>query len=728
MQAAILQPQEHIQEEGFLEEERQAARLVSPLFARVHPSILWVVAKIFAASRDGRVKKGGCVFLAHLLRFSSIDQLSLFPNTEVGDVARICIPNILKLCLNKHKNGWPWCYDTTLKYLHLLVAAGVLVTRPDERGIYYLPLGTYALLPEHAATQIEKLAGQRSRLSKSAAFKRTAVHCTLTGTVPTLEDAWQADSPQPGALVVDEQEMQRLVQALCTTLHRCQGVALLPTTLVEVTRVLATHTPHVLKKSDGRVIMKAKEDAPQLLPASRTTDGKQGREEVVDSSVRESTTSHSAGRRPGTGGREEQRRGLGCRRELMAESTNRAPNLPTDEEMVDSARVSVSEFSNIAQINTFTSEKRFSERTQASARHPGQESPIPAHNRQEVDSLSAVGATSDLPTHPQADALSLDTLLAWRFPQAAQECGMSVQSQLARLLSERLNGDEQKVGHYMKLLGQDPRALDIAIVDSLVRSYFPDPRHRQDRLSGGWITRQYKAYRAGQQVDSEILAWANTTYSYDAMETILAEVARWQAAQGRPRPRPRPGEVIVDSSALEDFWTNGAAEGLRGHGYLYVDLDGDPVPCEEYEQWRLASLEEMIATNPHVASPSVEAEVTTYLSWIVPFMCDAQEEARLLADLPDMLRRNLSHLEQVLDPKLCLVQVQITPLSHRRVIGVYMRGDPSHVRLLRSGCDIQVFVRWYRRTYQAGEGAEESPGWRTSIESTSFCRSEVNPD
>ncbi|MGH2638943.1 MAG: hypothetical protein ACRDF4_06645, partial [Rhabdochlamydiaceae bacterium] len=114
----------------------------STFIMRVHDSLLWVTCNIFASSRDRRVKRGGILFLAHLLRMSEIIQLSLFPGTEVGDVARIVIPNILKLCRKRQENGWGWCYDTTLKYLHLLIAASVLVTHPHEPGIYYLPFGS----------------------------------------------------------------------------------------------------------------------------------------------------------------------------------------------------------------------------------------------------------------------------------------------------------------------------------------------------------------------------------------------------------------------------------------------------------------------------------------------------------------------------------------------------------------------------------------------------------
>ena len=57
-----------------------------------------------------------------------------------------------------------------------------------------------------------------------------------------------------------------MVQALGTTLQSCQGVALLPSTLVEVMRVVAKHAPRVLKR-DGRFIARPRDEAMQLLQA-----------------------------------------------------------------------------------------------------------------------------------------------------------------------------------------------------------------------------------------------------------------------------------------------------------------------------------------------------------------------------------------------------------------------------------------------------------------------------
>ena len=707
-----------------LEEERRSALAISSLIERVDDSVLWIVIKIFAAARDRRVKRGGCLFLAHLLRFSTLVQLSLFQGTEVGDAARIAIPNILKFCQDK-TNGWPWCYDTTLKYLNLLVAAGVLATRPDEPGIYYLPLSPYALLPEHAAKKVEKLAGKRSKVSHSAAFKRTAVHCTLLGNGMSVGDTWMVDSPK-GILIIDELEMQHLVQALGAALQSCQGIALLPSTMVEVTRVVAKHAPRVLKK-DGRFIARSREEAMRLLQAPGITGDEQDQDTMVDSrGVKSTITSPSAG--PSRASRRENLLFRDDREhERGGESTSFAANLPVIGKVVDSRAAVLSDITIITNNKVSLSENILSEGADAREGNLGRESTTLAESPQLVDSAGdgETAARATVPAHPLVDAFSLPTLLFWRFPQEVQELelGRTVQSHLAALLSRRFNGDDLKLGHYMKLLGQDCRVLDIAIIDGLVRSHFPDPRHKPDTLKGPWVTKQYKAYRNGTQVPDEILAWADTPYTYNAINTILAEAARWQEAQGRQRRRPRPEDVIVDSERLDDayFWANDAGQGLKSEGHAGVDLDGDLLTCAQYEQRRLLLLECKLDTDLRALSPEVEAEVAAYFDWVAPQVCDAEEEAFLLANLPNTLLPYLYKLEGVLDTERYVLGVQVAPLSRRRVIAVHMRHDPRQTWLLPYGCDVDTFIRRYKQLEKAKEREEEADGEETlPDESTSF--------
>src|SRR5437879_5066656 len=66
-------------------DDYRAALAISPQFECIHPSVLSAITQIFASSRDGRVKKSGCVFLAHFLRLANIKQMTL-PHIGTCDV------------------------------------------------------------------------------------------------------------------------------------------------------------------------------------------------------------------------------------------------------------------------------------------------------------------------------------------------------------------------------------------------------------------------------------------------------------------------------------------------------------------------------------------------------------------------------------------------------------------------------------------------------------------
>lgn len=742
--AALSEPLVHGTQGSSLDEERRAAQAVSPLIVRVDDSILWVVTRIFAAPGDRRVKRGGCVFLAHLLRFATLVQLSLFPATEVGDVARIAIPNILKFCRNK-ANGWPWCYDATLKYLGLLVAAGVLVTRPDEPGIYYLPLDIYALLPEYAGRRIEQLAAKRAKVSRSAAFKRTAIHCRLPGEQTLSPNpAWIADSPMDALL--DGREMQQLVQALDAVIQNCQGVSLLPATLAEVTLLLARKLPHLMKKGSP-FLARPQGQAVQLIEAAGS-GRKHSQDQIADSQQVESP--RSAGNLSaesaisgGSAGKSSSfpHQNLLSRAAPGQESTKYEANLPVAGKLVDSPPEAFSD------ITSFTLKDLLSERSDITESMTRNESTISPSLAQMADSRGDVAdsggemadsggndETAEMAEpfeHPLAQLFSHETLLSWRFPEQMQqlEPGETVQSHLAGLLSQRYDDNEQRVRHYMKLLGRDCRALDIAIIDGLVRSHFPDPGHRKATLKGGWVTKRYQAYHVGEQVPQDILAWANTPYTYDAIDAILAEVASWQETTGELRRRVRPEEVIVDSVLLEGsvFWAEDAGQELRRAGLAGVDLDGEFFRCHEYEQRRVQLLAVVLEREKGVLPAEVEAELAAYLDWIGPQVCDKQEEVELLENLPEPLLLYLGKLETILDPERYLLRVQLAPLSRRRVIIVQARSDPEQTWHLRYSSQVREFVKWYRQCEQASAQEEEVVGGEIFAGDMVACHSQEEP-
>ena len=200
-------------------DEFQEALSLCPHVARVDDSVLWVVSKIFDSARDRRVKKGGYLFLAYFLRLSTIDQLSLFPGTEKCDVAVVQVRRVIDLC-KLPKDQWPWCYESTLKYLDLLVAAGVFERHHLGRGrgqAIHFPLRPYMLIPEGAEKRLSAMSTKRARVSASAAFTRVVQHChTQPGSDVASPSSLQSSPCVPDFVA---QEVEKSVLALVAALH-----------------------------------------------------------------------------------------------------------------------------------------------------------------------------------------------------------------------------------------------------------------------------------------------------------------------------------------------------------------------------------------------------------------------------------------------------------------------------------------------------------------------------
>jgi hypothetical protein len=268
------------------EDEPNEAYAVCSLIDQVHPSLVWITCNIFASAHDKRVKRGGTLFLAHLLRFASIVQFSFFADTELSDFAKISIPNIAAICASRAKkahSGWPWCYDTTTKYLKLLIAAGILITRNDEPGIYYLPLNEYTLLPEYADQHIEQLASARPKVSKSAAFRRATIHCTLQGTPLSLSpEETMVDFPKSETFMVDFDAAQRTLKKISTVIRRSQHITLSPQAEVDLLHILKEDLPHLLKKNDGRFFKSQEQGKNRCFPKMESGSASKGH--LVDAS------------------------------------------------------------------------------------------------------------------------------------------------------------------------------------------------------------------------------------------------------------------------------------------------------------------------------------------------------------------------------------------------------------------------------------------------------------
>lgn len=631
------------------EQQYQEALAICSLYALLDQSIRYALHNVFGPSNDKRVKRGGHIFLARLLRFGTLVQDSLFPGTEICDYARIVIPNILVFTRDP---SWPWCYDTTLKYLNLLVAAGILITKPDERGIYYLPMGPYVLLQEHAKQQIEHLAHKRTKISRSAAYIRTVQHCLTPPNAVLPEFAGTAIS-------LDEQGMQQALSAIAAVLQRQQGVSLLPKTMSEITSVLAAYIPQASHKKRT-----------PFLPLP--------------------VLSH----RSGPGGEREHGKETQNLPRQESESTTRQESQPDGDEIVDSSHISFTE----SLVSLKLKENLLSDTSEFT---------INGIRRSTLNAESAFShQLADSSSEQQKRDFTDEEIEVW-----------------ARELSRLVNGNHAKVGHYRTLLHQSPVVLHIAIVDALVRSVFPDPGRKVDKLGGGWIMRCFKVYLEGsEEVPPEIYAWSQTGLPYEEIAYLLDAEAAYQDLEGQKRRRPFPDEIheVIASTALHSFWRHGGAYGLEEAGYRYVEVNGELLTCEQYEDLRKRALHATLHTMS-VISPQgdteaqevlptcqldtdVEEELQAYVEWCQSLLESPEEVERLLEQLSPRfvqgLMSNVERLQLALDDDQYEVEVVVlpprkkheTPIQKRLIIEVRKKHSPMEAWLLTKEQEIDYFL------------------------------------
>jgi hypothetical protein len=276
-------------------------------------------------------------------------------------------------------------------------------------------------------------------------------------------------------------------------------------------------------------------------------------------------------------------------------------------------------------------------------------------------------------------------------------------------LSYLFEKNDSSVGHYTKLLREDHHALRLAAIDAWIRSSWPDRGYKRMKLGGAWVTRQYRAYRAGMVPPPEILAWAQTDYSYFQIKMALSAIDHSQQKTLRPAVRPWPSEVIMPVSEIEDpsFWLYGAAHDLEVRGYLYVDMEGDLVPASRYEQLRLQVVlewsrdlaevppstldDELEHTRQEEAFIRMREEVEAYLTWVQPQVCQP-EPVSPSCQLSAQFVEDIEQVKAGLDPSLYEVQPLIIPLTGHLLICVQGIGDPEQRWLLSGPEDTQAFI------------------------------------
>ena len=192
---SLLQPSEapkdihHAPPKGMQDHEVQAMALRT---LHLVPLALQEQVQQLFGSQDRRCLKGQA-FLDQWLRVASIEQILLLPHEPPQPVAVLTIPNLRTFCTSPSR-VWPWCYDTTTKYLLVLQAAGLLYRMKQPKGMgttYYFPLTSTPCLPI-CAEQVQQLTSRRKSVRRSRALQRVTVCMEQTACVESDHDGKDA--------------------------------------------------------------------------------------------------------------------------------------------------------------------------------------------------------------------------------------------------------------------------------------------------------------------------------------------------------------------------------------------------------------------------------------------------------------------------------------------------------------------------------------------------------
>ncbi|WP_201372905.1 hypothetical protein [Ktedonobacter robiniae] len=144
-------------------------------------ALLEQVQQVFGFPQDRRCLNGQ-EFLVHWLRVARIEQIPLLPHEPPQPVAVLTIQSLRAFCTSLSP-AWPWCYDSTAKYLSVLQAAGLLLKVKQPKGMgtrYYFPLTSTPCLPV-CVEQVQQLAGRRKSVRRSRALQRASACMETSG-------------------------------------------------------------------------------------------------------------------------------------------------------------------------------------------------------------------------------------------------------------------------------------------------------------------------------------------------------------------------------------------------------------------------------------------------------------------------------------------------------------------------------------------------------------------
>ncbi|GHO77236.1 hypothetical protein KSD_50070 [Ktedonobacter sp. SOSP1-85] len=714
-------------------------------------ALLEQVQQVFGFPQDRRCLNGHA-FLAHWLRVARVEQIPLVPHEGSQPVAALTIQSLRAFCTSPSL-GWPWCYDTTAKYVSVLQAAGLLFKVKQPKGMgttYYFPLTSTPCLPV-CVEQVQQLTSRRKSVKRSRALQRVSAYLEQTACIESDHDGKETGDmetrpeylslvPPPqheqgthdhasqttqrhGQLSGKEDQVGRTVERL-TAMMRSYGMRVTPPVKVSIATIVWEELTHLTQAvspqppEEREPVSSLSETQPkppgEVMHDDRTMMGRQSRRFRRRSRIVEEDRRPLA--KPSTS--------VEDRRPLVQETVDRCGTQTQIQEAHTRthARARV-EFNSLN--NHQFPKKEIHEKSEDELReqdltkkqvdglvHTAEESgqSIAACVRGKIidnpsSSLSspAQEEVSLVTTNEEDEAdgpfLSLRDQVA-AMKRVYEPATHEMLEALALDYSQRFNQSNENVGVYLKRMREHPQWLHVAAVDALVRTWFPDPGRRAARLGGGWVIKKYREYvEELEEPLAEMVAWAewilNGGLTYNHLEWVLEVAARSGSITPGEGKRPLPHEIIIEAERLQEFWVAGGAQSLEGSGYLFVDLDGDFYTPQDYERHRQAAVNEVLSTPYDPSDSQVMYEIQTYLAWAETQRLPAEEEQALLTDLPRPLQQWVSALNRRIDTGRYRIGVRLAPRSRRRVIEIREKSTFGQVWHLANQQQILQWLQQY---------------------------------
>lgn len=185
-----------------------------------------------------------------------------------------------------------------------------------------------------------------------------------------------------------------------------------------------------------------------------------------------------------------------------------------------------------------------------------------------------------------------------------------------------------------------------------------------------WVMTRYRAYaEGGEEPPAEFVAWAHWLmsrgFAYSHLEQVLETAEQKRPASGEQWVRPLPRDSIIQASTLRAFWAEGGAEGILRKGLLFVDLEGDLLTPQDYEQRRrrLVPEESNVSSSTQGSDPDVDYGAKTYRAWVASRTGSTEEGVTSLEHMPLAVRCWASKLAKWIENSPYVLHPRIDPVS-----------------------------------------------------------------